>query len=182
MKRRSVLAAIGGTLAASGCLSRGDGGTDKTPTTTEQDRQPLARYPCPPSGDDGNTVCFHTLDTDTATIYLRPSTTMTASPRGTLQFTLYNNTNATLVFNPHNWTLWRMKNGTWDHIKQRVVADGKTNVRPGSTTTWSVDEIVDVVNPQFQFTAGVYAVGIEVPVPHSKTWTTCIALVRILTE
>lgn len=183
MKRRSLLALIGGTVAASGCISSGDTGT--TPAITDPDPKALSRYPCPPYAAPGDlrAVCSHTVNTDKANVYLLPSPTKTAFPRDELQFTIYNKSASVLNdFNPYEWSIWKVTEGEWTKVKRRSFGSGKIDLSPGQHKTWDANEVIGFVNSSFQFTVGVYAVEISVPYPSNNTWTRCIALFRILSK
>jgi hypothetical protein len=171
MDRRTYLTVVVGMATASGCLGQ----------VISRNQKTLSDYSCPSSDNVHKTVCSHKVDTDEADIYLLPSTTSTPVPHKELQFTLYNKSRSILEFNPYsNWTFWERTVGGWGQIEQQISISARAVLQPGSTKTWDAEESTKILGGQFQFSADVYAAGINVPDPNNEQWIRCVALFRVL--
>lgn len=182
MDRRQLLAHVGAgtTVAIGGCL-RFVGPTDEpqgagTPTADIR--------PCPPySVDRDRVVCSHTVDTDTASVYLDPEpqtgTLAEDIPAEEITLTLYNQSATGLRFNPTSWRIHHRADADWTELEREVVGDGVVTVPPNDTYTWSFLEAVESIRDDPELDPGPHAAEIGVPDPGSDDeWVACIALVR----
>ena len=180
MKRRDVLVSACASVAGfAGCSSfasnprpsdaSSPGGTG-TPTT------PLSEYDCPPhrSGEEP-VVCSHTVDTDTASVYLLPGT---GTGPGT-ELVLHNESAAELEFNPYEWSVLERRSSGWTAIEKRTAGNARLVVAPGETHAWTFEEVVGYVDKRATLDAGTYAASISVPDSGGSDWIRCLALVRL---
>ena len=185
MKRRKLLATIAAAMAGfTGCSGGGTGSENRTtdsPNGVTPTSTPLSEFDCPPHDSAPNSaVCSHTVDTDTASVYLLPSDTMVDVSTGTVDLTLYNNSSTELEFNPYQWSIMKRKSAGWNPIEKRIAGDGRLTLAPGKTHSWTFEEVVDAINERATVDAGTYTAGISVPSPETSDWNRCIALFRLV--
>ncbi|AQL43536.1 hypothetical protein BV210_12890 [Halorientalis sp. IM1011] len=166
MKRRTVLAALGATTAATaGCLDRsgngstptdtdrtGTGGGTETPpgTATDERRTPMApsgRFDgadCP-SFSDGvdRTVCFHALEPGSAEVWVEPDREVFEPTTGddtleTITFTLHNQSGGPFGLNPYAWAIERRTTSEWEHVAPDEHVEPWTTVEDDGTYTWEL--------------------------------------------
>jgi len=160
MRRRTVLAAIGTTLATTGCLGAtspgtgdGDGATDSpTDSPTETPGTPDGPYPeypdsirnaeCPSFADADRTVCNHTRSAD-AEVFFSVSSPVYEYTRGddaveTVTFTLHNESDREFGFNPYGWAVKQKTSSGWKHVAPEVHPEPWTTVQPGGTYRWEL--------------------------------------------
>lgn len=160
MRRRTVLAAIGTTLATTGCLGaatpgtgEGDGATDSpTDSPTETPGTPDGPYPeypdsirnaeCPSFADADRTVCNHTRSAD-ADLYLSTSSAVYEPIQGndaveTVTFTLHDESDQQFGFNPYGWTVKHRTDDGWQHVAPEVHPEPWTTIQPGQTYRWEL--------------------------------------------
>jgi hypothetical protein len=164
-----------------GCtgLAAESGAPDSTPSTgTTTTRTAFSEYGCPPTEfDEKPVVCSHTVDTESASVYLLVSRTPAESETPTL--TLHNDSSTELTFNPHSWSIKRKQASGWEPIEKRMSGDGKLTVAPGEIHAWTFEEVVRSINQQVALDPEIYAASITVPDPDSSEWIRCLALVRL---
>lgn len=181
MNRRRFLAHVGaGTVVAvGGCLGATGTRSDSDGTI----RPAMDAQPCPPfSIDRDRAVCSHTVDRDTASVYLDPephsSTLNDGTPAEEITLTLHNQSATDLRFNPHSWRIWHQSDSDWTELQQHSTGDGVVTVHTSNTYTWSFLEAVESIQAEPEVHAGLYAGEISVPAPATDDWIACIALVR----
>lgn len=194
MKRRGLLASVCASLVGvAGCSSRGadsDPGATATdspaspspsPSPSPTSPTPLSAFECPPRGSDtGAAVCSHTVETDSASVYLLPAETNADAPGETLELTLYNDSATDLRFNPYQWSILSRDGSKWERVEKRASGNGRVTVAAGETKTWTFGDAVEFVNPEATIDAGTYAAGIDVPNPDDGSdWIRCFALFRL---
>jgi len=151
MKRRNVLAALGGACAvgAAGCLqassplandTRTDGhsGTDASGSTPPS--MPPADS-CPPVVfEDGRTRCQE--EADDWGVRMTGDPTTLSMPRDDCEIVLENTGDTTLSSNADGFTFYAWRDGQWQFVLQRMdeLALEGVEIPPGETRTWSVTE------------------------------------------
>lgn len=177
MKRRELLAATSASIAGwAGCVSSATEQGTPTPTPI-----PLSEYDCPPHNSyAGAAVCSHTVETESASVYLLPSKTTVDASTGTVELTLHNKSSAELEFNPYQWSVMKKPSSEWEPIEKRSSGNGRLLLSPGETHSWTFGEVMDSINEQATVEAGTYATGISVPDPDNSDWIRCIALFRLV--
>lgn len=177
MKRREMLAAASASMVGfAGCAI---GATEQeTPTTTPT---PLSEYDCPPHDSyAGAAVCSHTVDTESANVYLLPSKSTVDASTGTVELTLHNESSTELAFNPYQWSIMMKSSSGWEPIEKRSSGDGRLTLTSGDTHTWMFGEVVGFINEKVTVDTGTYTAGISVPNPGDSDWIRCIALFRLV--
>lgn len=192
MQRRALLASVGAgaIVGVSGCLVEsgtsddpedGDTPTDRTDTTSTD----IADQPCPPYEiDRARTVCSHTVDTDSAAVYLEAdrdrSTIANGIPVERIPLTLHNRSSEELAFDPHSWRIRYNDGSGWEEIQPAVRRDGDRSLQPGGEESWTFLLAVESVQEGPELDPGLYAAEIDVPDPESPDdRIACIALVRL---
>lgn len=197
MRRRRLLACIGvsATPITAGCLGGDapsddpvrtvDGGESGGRTVAEDGSpdDPGARS-CPPySTDRERAVCSHTVDGESAPVYLltEPETAVLddGGPADTITLTLYNRSSGDLRFNPASWRIWHDSGDGWEELLPEVSGDSTLTVPAGGTHSWTFLEAVESIRPEPDLEHGRYAAEIGVPDPVVDGWLACIALVTI---
>ena len=183
MHRRSYLASIAACSSlGAGCLEDDEPSTE--PTVSQQ---PLSAYTCPPEGTRQasraarRTVCSHTLDTDSTSVYLRPSVEETSNPLADLSVTLTNESAEPLEFNPTEWTLYSYGSDRWSPVEDTEPPGfAVTTVPPGQTKTWAASAIGEWIKRDgYGFPPSTYAAAIRVPDPHSHDAIRCVSVFRV---
>lgn len=181
MERRDLLStaclSLVGLSGCAGALSDpnpdGFGPNEGTPASPT----PLSDYSCPPHGPQSDpVVCSHTVDSDTANVYLLTETTTDSD---TPRMTLYNESSTELVFNPYQWTIAERTDTGWEQIPKRVSASAKLALAPGDTHSWTFRDAVDAITYNVTLDPGTYTASISVPNLDSSDGIRCIALVRV---
>lgn len=178
MKRRTVLGAACTSVAGlAGCTGFRSGAATGSPTSST----PIAEYGCPPYDPtlDGY-VCSHTVDTESACVYLLPTKATTDASAETVDLTLYNESSTGLEFNSYQWEIMVQQSAGWEAIETRISGDGRVTIPPGDTHTWTFSEVVDSINEQVTVDAGTYTAAIGVPNPEESDWIQCLALIRLV--
>jgi len=217
MKRRTVLAALGATTAATaGCLDRsetgstptdtdgpGTGGGTETPPGTANDEirtptTPSGRFDgadCPAFSDSvDRTVCYHTLETGSAEVWIEPDREVFEPTTGddtveTITFTLCNESGEPFGLNPYAWAIKRRTAEGWEHVAPEEWVEPWTAVEDGGTYTWrlSVETHPSPDRDDHQtlvedLGSGVYAFAITGSLggeTSGSTWVECIALFSV---
>lgn len=177
MKRRELLAAACTSVAGvGGCVS---GATEQeTPTTTPT---PPSEYDCPPHESyAGTAICSHTVEAESASVYLLPSETTVDASTETVELTLHNRSTSELEFNPYEWSIMMESSSGWKSIEKHSSGNGRLVLSPGETHTWRFEEVVDFINAKETLDTGIYSAGISVPDPGDSDWIRCIALFRLV--
>lgn len=182
MNRRHFLAHVGaGTIiVAGGCLEN----TNAAGNATGTPRPTIDGQPCPPYAiDRDRTVCSHTIDPNTASVYLasdpQSSTLDEGTPVDEVTLTLYNQSATDLTFNPHSWRIWHRSNGDWSELDKQLAGDGVVTVSANDTYTWSFLEAVQTIREDPELNPGLYAAEIGTPHPDTADeWVACIALTQ----
>lgn len=200
MNRRRLLAQIGaGSVAyAAGCL-----GGDAIPENPEAETEPSSNeseekaddsnlgntavddQSCPPYSIERNSaVCSHTVDADTASVYLDPSPDVSTVDDGVpgdgITLTLHNQSASDLTFNPYSWNIWYSSGTEWEELQQQQVGNGDLTVSAGDTHSWSFMEAVKSIQNEPELEPGLYAAELGVPDPENgDEWIACIALVQL---
>ena len=192
MNRRNLLSHIGGgsIVGIAGCLggaetpdepeagNESDGEVDTL--TPDIDDQPCPLY----ETERDSAVCSHTVDTDTASVYIEPnpesSTLNDGTPVDDITLTFYNQSSNELTFNPHSWSIWHNSGTEWEELQQELSGDGRLTTSPDDTHSWSFIEAVESIQEEPAFEPGLYAAELGVPDPeNSDEWVACIALVQL---
>jgi uncharacterized cupredoxin-like copper-binding protein len=122
----------------------------------------------------------HTVDTESASVYLLPTKATMDASAATVDLTLYNESSTELEFNPYQWETMVHQSAGWEAIKTRISGDGRVTLPPGDTHTWTFSEVVDSINEQVTVDAGTYTAAIGVPDPDGEDWIRCLALIRLV--
>ncbi|MHB9285428.1 hypothetical protein ACKVMT_00125 [Halobacteriales archaeon Cl-PHB] len=161
-RRRTVLAALAGSLTTTGCLgflSSEDRDGNQTPavtatptasvtptasptttsTATETVPGRVADEPCP-SFDGEQTVCTPTRPGDVE-VYLTPSTYVFEPVEGndsveTMTLTLHNNAEGRFTVEADSWDVHQRRNGTWETVERGDDTGQETTLDPGETYDW----------------------------------------------
>ncbi len=179
-RREALQLAGSGIVFLSGCNTvspQQSAGQTVTPAPPASAKE-IEDYDCPPYGDQNNIICSHTVETDSASVYLLPSQTVGKSPES-LTLTFYNNSVTELNFNPFSWTIRFKDSSGWTEIEQKSSGSGKVTVAPGDTVAWSFEEAVGYINEAVAIGSGTYTAEINVPDPSTDDWITCLALFSI---
>lgn len=196
MDRRAFLA--GAVFILTGCIqnsSSSDPRNSKPPTTAT--RTPTATSACPPFNTSTNQTVCYPPQPENAPIWLsvaHPSweVNTTDTTVETNVFTLHNNSDTNLKFNPYNWKLHKRTDTGWSDNLRQTIGDGFVIVAPDERYRWSFSliphpspnakntEYITVNEGNFTFKGGIderkYAFLISVPDSTSKEeWITCIA-------
>ena len=192
MNRRNLLASIGAGsfVGIGGCLgevetpddpetgTESHGGADSTtPVSDDQ--------PCPPyETEHDSAVCSHTVDPDTAAVYIEPnperSTLSDGTPVDDSTLTLYNQSSTEFTFNPHGWSIWHNSGTEWEELQPELSGNGHLTVSPDDTHSWSFTEAVESIHEEPALEPGLYAAELGIPDPaNSDDWIACIALVQL---
>lgn len=197
MRRRRLLACIGvsATTIATGRLGVDvpSDDADLTVDGAETGRKPEGEdgtpddpgdRSCPPySTDRERAVCSHTVDEESASVYLDadPETTGLddCEPAEPITLTLENRSSGDLRFNPASWSIWHDPGDGWTELPPEISGDGVTTLPAGETHSWTFLEAVESIRPEPNLEPGRYAAELGVPDPAGGGWLACIALVRL---
>ncbi|RYJ14310.1 hypothetical protein ELS19_10320 [Halogeometricum borinquense] len=201
MKRRALLASLGAgsVLGFAGCLSDtgtqdgSDGVTETTNRTasgTETDMNTPntpntpASLPCPPhTPTHDEAVCSHTVDPETAQVYLEPRpsrrTLADGLPSEQISLTLHNQSDTELTFNPYSWTIRRHSQSEWQQLQLQPTADGTLTLSSGESQSWTLQEVINSGREETDLNPGTYTAEIGVPNPETDAWISCIAIIRL---
>lgn len=199
MNRRRLLAHVGASslVSITGCL-----GTNGTPAGSETETNPPSNesdaetdttnpetaaiddQPCPPYKTDRDTaVCSHTVDTDTASVYLDASPEASeldnGEPSDEITLTLHNQSASELTFNPNSWNIYHNAGTEWKELQQKQSGDGMYTISEDETHSWSFMEAVESVEEELELERGLYAAELGVSFDNSDDWIACIALIRL---
>jgi hypothetical protein len=198
MHRRIVLLAIGSAVAGTaGCLASPP--TGGTPTDTPgdggpDDGDPFADEPCPSFAESADrTVCAHTLDPETADVYLTVSEQVFAPTTGddsveTLRFVLHNDSETRFGMNPYAWGIERRTEDGWSHVAPDAHIEPWTYVEPGETRDWLLsvephptpagDRTVTIAE---DLSSGTYAFNVSgaLDEDEGRTSVECVALFEV---
>lgn len=159
MKRRTVIAALGGSVAAAGCLGRpeasgddpdtpakgtdgdetaSDTRTDGAPADGTPPVDPVADVDCPDRPEADRTVCWphedgQSLELSASSAVLEPSADEGVP---TVTFTLRNRTGESFGLNPYDWRIDRWTGSAWEHVAPDVHVEPWTQVPDGGTHEW----------------------------------------------
>lgn len=182
MERRRVLRRVcaAPAVAVAGCLA----GTDEPDGSGGTGTSAVDEQPCPPyETDRDRAVCSHTVDPETATLYLDPEPRSSRLDGGTpereVALTLHNRSTTDLRFNPHSWRLHRRSGGEWTALERQQAGDGTVTVPAGDARSWTLAEAAESIRAEPAFQPGLYAAEIGVPDPENDGWVACIALVEL---
>lgn len=192
MNRRYFLAHLGAGTAvvAGGCLGSTDATGPEEPsrspgatgTATGTPRPTIEGQSCPPyATSHDRAVCSHTVNADTASVYLTPDPQTSPLDDGAPvnEITLHNQFDTDLRFNPSTWRIWRLTDGDWSELEKQWSGHGVVTVPADDTYTWSFMEAVKSIQEEPNLNPGLYAAEIAVPDPDSiNDWVGCIALMR----
>ena len=161
LQRRTVLAALGTTLASAGCLADETRTGDGTPTEAADtpagspsetstggtpdgsDTQVPSDWfddiECPSITDTDRTVCWQTRSD--SGVSLRPSaaTFRPVSNNGeieTITFTLSNGSDERFSFNPYEWAVYRQEGDGWTRVAPDEYVEPWEHVPPGGQYQW----------------------------------------------
>ncbi|SFB74508.1 hypothetical protein SAMN05444422_101668 [Halobiforma haloterrestris] len=194
MHRRRVLerASFGALLGLAGCLGENNTADDPSDTEstasmddTESAIPDIDAQSCPPyETDHDRVVCSHTVDPDSATVFLEPSprrsTVVDGTPESEVTLTLHNRSDSELTFNPYSWQLRSDSGSGWRELQQDRAGNGTLTVSAGETHTWSLVDAVTAVREEPDLDPGLYAMELTVPDPERESdRIACIALVRL---
>lgn len=191
MQRRALLASVGvgAITSVSGCLVESGSSDDPDDGTSTPDTDPtstdIADQPCPPyEVDHGSAVCSHTVDTDSATVYLETDRERTSVANGLpverITLTLHNESAGELTVDPHGWRIRHDDGSGWEEVPQEVRRDGDRTVEAGGEASWTFLLAVESVQEDPELEPGLYAAGLDVPDPEDPDGRiACIALVRL---
>jgi hypothetical protein len=205
MDRRTFLA--GTIFTLTGCLQTSSSSTPGTPTKTpvstadtpvgDNDNRPTATSACPQlNTSTDRMVCSPPQPAD-ASVWLsvaHPTWNVdtTDNTVATNVFTLHNDSETSLKFNPYNWELHKQTDTGWSGNLRQTIGDGFVIVAPDERYRWSFSlvphpspnskntEYITVNEGNFTFNGGInegkYAFFIGVPAPTDKgEWITCLA-------
>ncbi|WP_435101318.1 hypothetical protein [Halarchaeum sp. P4] len=177
MERRLFVAGVCAALAGgAGCTIRQSDAAKTGSTTTAR---PLSAYDCPPHDRHAEPiVCSHTVDTDSASVYLLPSASTADAATG-VELTLHNDSASALEFNPYQWSVVQQDGAAWTPVEKRIAGDGRVVLDPGETQTWTFADVVGFINDRFLIDPGTYTASIGVPNPDGDDWLRCLALFRL---
>ncbi|EJN59896.1 hypothetical protein SAMN04487950_3681 [Halogranum rubrum] len=157
MRRRALLAAGGGSLAGlvglSGCTSSTGSNPDEIahpPVETNPGTTPPPS-PAEPTGDE--TVVPLSVSTRTVEA--------TDGYATTVQFTVRNDTDESLRFNPYSWRLWSWTGDEWYRWKRESIGSGFVDVEPAETEQWSLAELTEHFGYGPPTRSGWYAVQLR---------------------
>lgn len=158
MKRRTTLKRLGAmvsTISATGCLGMNSfsGGSNETNTTTRSSTETMTKHttassslfegqPCPSFDTSSErTVCYHTVDTETAPVYLVPNPEhLTVGTDETViktvEFTLYNRSQQSFVIEPPRWKICRNEKECWSLTASGTGETDVLIVPPGEQHRW----------------------------------------------
>lgn len=156
MRRRALLASLG-TLGLAGCVDSPATGSDsptsdptptrtdtalggtpiETPTGTPRDAGVAPGDSDCPAGDVDRVVCVPETDPESVPIALTADQRSGSLP-ATFEFTLANDTEATLSINFYDWRLWKRVDGEWFHIAPEAVQEPLMRLPPGASHGWSL--------------------------------------------
>lgn len=167
MKRRTVLATLGSSALAAGCLGRsgapgaddgtdtdttdpgtdgttGETPTDGTPTDGSLPIEPVADVDCPAQEGADRTVCWPHEDGGDANVWLSGSGVVLEPAAdgevGTLTFTLHNVAGESFGLNPYDWRIDRQTASGWEHVAPDVHIEPWTHVESGGTYEWVLSQ------------------------------------------
>jgi len=187
----------GGTNTRSATDTPTRDGTDSpTDDVTDTPEDPVSETPTPPPASDAfddfdcpdfedtdRTVCYHEADPDTDPLVLTAEPEVYDPETGdgsvdTLDFVLYNRTEASVGFNPYDWGIERYDDGEWTHVAPEISPEPWTNLSGGGTFTWSLptgtDPLAGAERRQpvdVALEPGVYAFHVSVLVEDDSTET-----------
>jgi hypothetical protein len=151
------------------------------PGTSTITQTPLSKYDCPPHDSySGAAVCSHTVEIESANIYLLSSQTAVDASTGTVELTLHNKSSSELAFNPYQWSIMMKSFAGWNPIEKRSSGNGRLTLSPGETHTWTFREVVNFINEEATVDTGTYTAGIDVENLDGSDWIRCIALFRLV--
>lgn len=195
MNRRSFIATIGTvTTLTAGCVSQSDGNQPTEKGSTPNGNTGFDDIDCPSFADSDQTVCYHTLTDDDASVVVEPSTEQFA-PSGaddsveTMAFVLRNRTDEPFGLNPYSWSIYERIDTKWSFVAPEEYVEPWTEIPSGETYTWqfsiqqhsapmSEDTMAIVEN----LTSGIYAftiTGFGTVDGNDETNVECIALFEV---
>lgn len=152
MRRRALLASLG-AIGVAGCVDSPTTGSDSpsaepTPTLTNTPPDPTSTGTPPdagipptdsdcPAGDVDRVVCVPETDPGSVPIALTADSRTDSLP-ATFEFTLANDTDATLSTNFYDWRLWKRVDGEWFHIVPQAVQEPLMRLPPGGSHSWTL--------------------------------------------
>lgn len=176
MKRRRYLSALGISLTSPGWYLS----SRSSPSEMVRDILPPEERPaeCPQFTDGIQTVCYQDIEGNEPLVYLEPSKT-TYQPLGIgsvdpIIFTLYNNTDGIVQFNPYSWEVHEHTGGQWELVAPEGLRPQPLFLlQPGKRFTWGLSptqqNTAAVDRPlTLQLSNGTYAFTIRASAPSRK--------------
>lgn len=165
--------------------------TDRTPTPTETVSGPapasdaFGDLACPSFDEHADrAVCYHeaavdetALDETSLVLAAEPEVVDPAADDGAnaVRFVCYNDSGATIQFNPYDWEIHRRdEGGEWRHVAPEIHPEPMTSVATGERFTWllptgpaaeattATDDDDDVQPVGVELDAGTYAFSVTV--------------------
>lgn len=176
MKRRTYLSALGIGLTSPGrYLTSHSSAAETMGDILSPEERPAE---CPQFTDEVKTVCYQDVGGNEPSVYLEPSKTV-HQPLGfgsvePIKFTLYNNTDGIVTFNPYSWEVYEYTEGQWELVAPEGLRPQPASLlQSGKRFTWGLStiqrKIPEVDRPiTLELSDGTYAFTISVSAPSRK--------------
>jgi hypothetical protein len=178
-KRLILTTGIGFTLGLAGCAGWNQSNTPSA-TPTSQPRQ--TDLECPPySVETEITVCGFSASSGDPTTLEPNRDEIPQNQQGSLEFTLTNQTNRTVEFNPYSWSIRTKSSSDWESHQPNASGDGSQRLTSEASASWTLAEIKEATALSTTLSPGTHAVDIAVPnAADNDADVTCIAVFRLV--
>jgi hypothetical protein len=180
LSRRLLLTTgLGFSMGLAGCAGWSQSNTPSA-TPTSQPRQ--TDLECPPyTVETDITVCGFSASSGDPTILEPNRDEIPQDQQDTLEFTLTNQTNRTVEFNPYSWNIRTKSSSDWERHQPNASGDGSKQLASEASASWTLAEIEEAIGLSTTLRPGMHAVDIRVPnAADNDTDVTCIAVFRLV--
>ena len=180
LSRRLLLTTgLGFSMGLAGCAGWNPSDTPSA-TTTSQPRQ--TNLECPPyTVETGITVCGFSASSGDPIILEPNRDEISQDQQDTLEFTLSNQTNPTVEFNPYSWNIRTKSSSDWERHQPNASGDGSQRLTSGASASWTLAEVKEAIALSTTLRPGMHAVDIRVPnAADNEADVTCLAAFRVV--
>jgi len=180
LSRRLLLTTgFGFSMGLAGCAG---GNPSTTPSATPTLQPRPMNLECPPyTVETEITVCAFSASSGDPTILEPDRNEVRQSRQDTLEFTLTNQTNQTVEFNPYSWNIRTKSASDWERHQPNNSVDGSQQLTSEESTSWTLGAIKQAIAHSTALSPGTHAVDIRVPnAADNDASVTCIAAFRVV--
>jgi hypothetical protein len=137
---------------------------------------------CPPyTVETEITVCGFSASSGDPTVLEPDRDEIPQDQQDTLEFTLSNQTNRTVEFNPYSWNIRTKSSSDWERHQPNASGDGSQQLTSEASASWTLAEIKEAIALSTTLSPGMHAVDIRVPnAADNEADLTCIAAFRVV--